>query len=871
MRKRFLSFIIIICIFFLVCPIMSVQARALTKDEMKVKISELKAKYSQGTYDDGNVGNASECMGFAVKVSRFIFGEDCRSGWYVHGNVDELCVGDHVRYRSSYWNHSITVINIVGNTVYYIDCNGSAGTNRVGYASMTKQELHQKINQYVFTPDCEGKRNGLGYIQTQPNNWVKTLGDDPEPDNRSKWRVTATDGINVRSNAGTGYTKVGALAYNAYFYITERKQADGYTWGKTDSGWVVLDYATHVSGPIPEIKNDTVPAIHKDENAHVRNGFFTFKNVASGTFMNVWGGGDSNGTAITTWSYDGSIDQRFNVIHRGNGKYKIYAECSSDGRNRVVDVLRNYADLAEGQKVDLYDPNDDAAQLFYIWPVGNDEYVFEIAAKDGYVIAPPSGAAGSNSKDSQLTLQRYTGAAHQKWRLCNNNGKDTTPNISYTEGSYKVDTDGDPLNMRSGADTSYDLVGSVSDKTTLRITQVSGNWGYTSYNGTNGWICLDFTVYTVTMDSISISTMPDKVSYCTGEQFDPLGMRIKANYSNGSTEELTTGFTTSADFSTAGNKNVTVSYKGKTTSFSVNVVDVAVNELAIQENITKKTYSIGEKLDTSGLCLIATYNNGETGLIDTGFITDYDFSTPGTKTVTVSYGGKSTSYQVEVLQNASDSSNKLQVSSGQFYQSENGVVDIKLASKDIYDGNMTIQYDASKLKINDVKACGALLSRQVTINKNYASDKIRVSFAGTTPVVSDDAVLKIEFTPLEGSGGLAYISITEAKMYDSMGRAVNVDISNGTIEIVAYTSDVNVNNIQSISFRGQKIVTANVSSDEVICCLAAYKNGALLECDRQYPISGSVELSVADTPGAQYKLMVWNAAMQPMMAAKDIY
>lgn len=617
--------------------------------------------------------------------------------------------------------------------------------------------------------------------------------------------------------------------------------------------------------------NPPIQPIHKDNNPHVRNGFFTFKNAASGTFMNVWGGGDSNGTAITTWSYDGSIDQRFNVVHQGNGKYKIYAECSSDGTNRVVDVLRNYADLAEGQKVDLYDPNDDTAQLFYIWPVGNNEYVFEIAAKDGYVIAPPSGAAGSNSKDSQLTLQRYTGAAHQKWRLCNNNGKDTTPNISYSDGSYKVDTDGDSLNMRSGAGTSHNLVGSVPDKVTLRITQVSGNWGYTSYNGTDGWVCLDFTVYTVTLDSISIAKQPNKVSYFAGDNFDSTGLEISANYSNGQKEIIGSGFSVDCDLNNPGSKTVTVTYNGKSVSFTVNVESLQVDSISLyDENITKK-YNVGDSLVSEEIGLRVNYSNGVENLIKNGFTTDYDFSTPGTKTVTVSYGGKSTSYQVEVLQNASVSSHKLQVSSGQCYQSANGAVDIRLTSKDIYDGNMTIQYDASKLKINDVKACGALLSRQVTINKNYASDKIRVSFAGTTPVVSDDAVLKIEFTPLAGSSGLADILITEAKMYDSMGRAVGTDISNGTIEIIAYASGVTVNNVQSISFRGQKIVTANVSSDEVICCLAAYKNGALLECDRQYPSSGSVELSVADTPGAQYKFMVWNAALQPMMAAKDIY
>ena len=446
--------------------------------------------------------------------------------------------------------------------------------------------------------------------------------------NKSRWRVTVPEGINVRSAAGTGHSKVGAIPYNAYFYITERIYSGQYTWGKVDNyngitGWCVLDYAQHISGPIPEIKNDISAPIHQDTVAHVRDGYFTFKNASSGTFLNVWGGADQDGTEVTTWTFDGSIDQRFNVVHKGNGKYKLYAECSNNGSNRVVDIRRGNNAVAEGQSVELWTPNDDTAQLFYIWPVNDTEYVFEIASKEGYVIAPSASAANSNSKSSQLKVQKYTGAPNQKWILCNHNGNPTQAFVTYAPGSYKLDTGGTPVRFRTGPGVNNSVVGSVPDKTVVKVTQVDKNWGYINYDGKSGWILLDFLEYTVTLDSITISTMPDKMSYCTGDKFDPLGMKLKVYYSNGQFEEITTGFTASADFSTPGDKQVTISYKGKTTSFLVNVKDINVSELDIEETLIKRTYSIGDTLDTTGLSLIVTYNNGTTTLVDSGFTADY--------------------------------------------------------------------------------------------------------------------------------------------------------------------------------------------------------------------------------------------------------
>lgn len=64
--------------------------------------------------------------------------------------------------------------------------------------------------------------------------------------------------------------------------------------------------------------------------------------------------------------------------------------------------------------------------------------------------------------------------------------------------------------------------------------------------------------------SISVTTPPTKMEYRLGEAFDPAGMVVTATYNDGDTAAVTVGtdnFT--YDFSTAGTKTVTVTYKGK--------------------------------------------------------------------------------------------------------------------------------------------------------------------------------------------------------------------------------------------------------------------------------------------------------------------
>ena len=61
----------------------------------------------------------------------------------------------------------------------------------------------------------------------------------------SKYIVTPSIGVNIRSGPGTGYGKVGAYPMGTVVDVLEER--DG--WGRTNKGWVSLAYLEAVEGP----------------------------------------------------------------------------------------------------------------------------------------------------------------------------------------------------------------------------------------------------------------------------------------------------------------------------------------------------------------------------------------------------------------------------------------------------------------------------------------------------------------------------------------------------------------------------------------------------------------------------------------------
>ncbi len=158
------------------------------------------------------------------------------------------------------------------------------------------------------------------------------------------------------------------------------------------------------------------------------------------------------------------------------------------------------------------------------------------------------------------------------------------------------------------------------------------------------------TVNQPTLSSVTVSQKPSKTAYVAGDTLNTSGLKLTAAYSNGTTKEITSGFTcTPTKLNTLGQQTVTVSYGGKSASFTVTVNEPPVSSVTISKKPTKLTYWVGDSFNSAGMKLKITYTNNTTKEITSGFTcTPTKMTTTGQQKIVVSYGGKATGFYVTV-------------------------------------------------------------------------------------------------------------------------------------------------------------------------------------------------------------------------------
>lgn len=89
------------------------------------------------------------------------------------------------------------------------------------------------------------------------------------------------------------------------------------------------------------------------------------------------------------------------------------------------------------------------------------------------------------------------------------------------------------------------------------------------------------------LESISINSLPEKTTYYIGENLNIDGLEIVLNYSDSSTETISDGFEVKGfDSAIEGTKTITVSYGGKTASFSITVITCLIGDVDGDSEIT---------------------------------------------------------------------------------------------------------------------------------------------------------------------------------------------------------------------------------------------------------------------------------------------
>lgn len=125
-----------------------------------------------------------------------------------------------------------------------------------------------------------------------------------------------------------------------------------------------------------------------------------------------------------------------------------------------------------------------------------------MAMDENYLTVYHANSGGDNVEPANcvISTKRYTWAEFAEYAAsgisyvnmpCKYPGSNITVTPKYT-GYYKLT---DNVNLRSNARISADIITVVPSGTILEVTEINGQWGKTSYNGSTGWLYLRYSEY----------------------------------------------------------------------------------------------------------------------------------------------------------------------------------------------------------------------------------------------------------------------------------------------------------------------------------------------------------------------------------------
>ena len=267
------------------------------------------------------------------------------------------------------------------------------------------------------------------------HNWIcvytkKGGTEQPEGENTmsKQYTVTPSIGVNIRSGPGTGYGKTGA--YPCGMVVTILEERDG--WGRTDKGWVSLDYLEPVKAPQRTtdngiaIQTDYIPQGRKNRPGGINLcSYLTIHetgNAARGADAAAHASylkGDAAANALVSWHYtvdDHAIVQHLpdteTAYHAGDGT-KGPGNTKSIGIEICVDAGGNFEKAKEN-----------AAALVRL-----------LRAEHGIPLERVVQHNHWNGKDCPRTIRNTPGGWEEFLKLC----KGEEPNVS------NLDTDVETL------------------------------------------------------------------------------------------------------------------------------------------------------------------------------------------------------------------------------------------------------------------------------------------------------------------------------------------------------------------------------------------------------------------------------------------
>lgn len=156
------------------------------------------------------------------------------------------------------------------------------------------------------------------------------------------------------------------------------------------------------------------------------------------------------------------------------------------------------------------------------------------------------------------------------------------------------------------------------------------------------------------LTKIDVTQPPNKVKYIVGQNFDKTGMIITGTFEDEDTEVIMEYKITNGTGLVSGQTLVTIEYEGETTNQEITVEDKKVTNISISKMPTKLKYIQNkEQLDLTGGTIKASYNDGSNEEVSLKSeqvkTTGFNNKNIGKNTITVTYLGQTTTFDVEIL------------------------------------------------------------------------------------------------------------------------------------------------------------------------------------------------------------------------------
>ena len=287
-----------------------------------------------------------------------------------------------------------------------------------------------------------------------------------------------------------------------------------------------------------------------------------------------------------------------------------------------------------------------------------------------------------------------------------------------------------------------------------------------------------------------------KTEYIEGQPLDISNLKVIALYNDGTSEviDASMDMISGYDANVIGKQTITVTYKGKTTTFEINVKAKSVTKIEVTSP-NKLEYIEGQGLDLSGGKVKVFYDNGtseEISLTD-DMISGYDVSIVGKQTITVTYKGKTATFEINVKAKSVTkievtSPNKLEYIEGQGLDLSGGKVKV------FYDNGTSEEISLTDDMINGYDT--SIVGKQTII----------VTYQGKTATFDVNVIEKV-ITKIEMNSLPNKVNYLVDQKFEINGATIKVYYNDGSEEIV--NVDSNMFNVPNMSKIGNQTIIVN--------------------------------------------------------------